>query len=43
LQAKCDQTEQEWKRAQSLVAQKAIADTDYDLAKANWLVAKANI
>jgi HlyD family secretion protein len=43
LQAKCDQTEQEWKRAQSLMPQKAIADTDYDLDKANWLVAKANV
>ncbi|MEN6449011.1 MAG: efflux RND transporter periplasmic adaptor subunit [Thermoguttaceae bacterium] len=43
LQAKADQTEQEWKRAQSLRPQKAIADTDYDLARANWQVNKANV
>ena len=43
LQAKCDQTEQEWKRAKSSAAQKAIADTDYDLDEANYLVAKANV
>ena len=43
LQAKADQAEQEWKRAQSLKPMKAIADTDHDLAKANCLVAKANV
>ena len=43
LQAKCDQAEQEWKRAQGLLPKKAIADTDYDLDKANWLAAKANV
>jgi HlyD family secretion protein len=43
LEAKFEQTEQDWKRAQSLLPQKAIADTDYDLAKANWRMAKANV
>jgi HlyD family secretion protein len=43
LHAKCIQTEKEWKRAESLRPMKAIADTDYDLAKANFLVAKANV
>ncbi len=43
LQAKCDQTEQEWKRAASLRPTKAIADTDYDLALANYKAAKANV
>jgi HlyD family secretion protein len=43
LEAKCAQTEQEWKRARKLKPQKAIADTDYDLDEANYLVAKANV
>jgi HlyD family secretion protein len=43
LVAKRDQTEQEWKRAELLRPKSAIADTDYDLAKANFLVAKANV
>jgi HlyD family secretion protein len=43
LQAKCDQAEREWKRAESLYPAKAIADTDYDLAVANYKAAKANV
>jgi HlyD family secretion protein len=43
LQARFLQAEQEWKRAQSLLPAKAIADTDYDLAVANYTSAKANI
>ncbi|MCE5269011.1 MAG: efflux RND transporter periplasmic adaptor subunit [Planctomycetaceae bacterium] len=43
LQAKCNQTEQEWKRARSLKPTQAIADTDYDLARANYLTAQANV
>jgi HlyD family secretion protein len=43
LQAKCVQAEQDWKRAQALLPEKAIADTDYDLARANYRVAQANI
>lgn len=42
-QAKCLQTEQEWKRAQSLRPKGAIADTDYDLAAANYKAAEANV
>jgi HlyD family secretion protein len=43
LDAKRVQTEQEWKRAQDLLPKKAIADTDFDLAKANYLMAQANV
>ncbi len=43
LEAKCNQTEQEWRRAKSLLPTKAIADTDYDLAEANYLSAKATV
>ena len=43
LQAKRDQTEQDWKRAQLLLPQSAIAQTDYDLAHANCLMAEANV
>jgi HlyD family secretion protein len=43
LEAKSRQAEQEWKRAKSLIPQKAIADTDYDTALANHEVAKANV
>ncbi len=43
MQAHCDQAEQEWKRAESLRPTKAIADTDYDLAVANYKAAKANV
>lgn len=41
--AKCDQVEQEWKRAQSLRPAKAIADSDYDLAYGNFRMAAANV
>ena len=43
LRAKRAQTEQEWRRAESLRPTKAIADTDYDLAVANFKVADANV
>jgi HlyD family secretion protein len=42
-EAKLDQSEQEWKRAKTLHEQNAIADTDYDLSKANCQTAKANV
>jgi HlyD family secretion protein len=41
--ARRDQTEQEWKRAQQLRTDRAIAGTDYDVAMANHRVAKANV
>ena len=43
LKAHYDQTEQEWKRAKSLLPAKAIADTDYDLALSNLRMAEANV
>ncbi|MCE9555374.1 MAG: efflux RND transporter periplasmic adaptor subunit [Planctomycetes bacterium] len=54
LEAKCDQAEQDWKRAESLrnIASiegsgnrriKAIADSDYDSAQADYKAAKANL
>lgn len=43
LQAKAENAETEWKRAQSLRPSKAIADTDYDTAVANYKAAKANV
>lgn len=43
LEAKCFQAEQEWKRAESLKAKNAIADTDFDTAMANVKAAKANL
>ncbi len=43
LKAHCDQTEQEWKRAKSLLPAKAIADTDYDLALTNFRMAESNV
>lgn len=43
LQARCEQTEQEWKRAEALRPTKAIADTDYDLTLSNYKAAKANV
>ena len=43
LQAHADQAEQEWKRAETLLPTKAIADTDYDLDVANYKAAKANV
>ena len=43
FQAHLDQSEAEWKRAQSLLPSKAIADTDYDLDRANYKAAVANM
>jgi HlyD family secretion protein len=43
LEAKCDQAKQEWKRAQTLLPEKAIADSDYDLMDTNFRVSKANL
>ena len=43
LDARCDQTEQEWKRAETLHPKKAIAETDYETARANWRIAVANL
>ena len=43
LRAKCDQAKNEWLRAQSLLPEKAIADTDYDMIASNYHVAKANV
>lgn len=43
LEAKADNAETEWKRAQSLRPSKAIADTDYDTVLANYKAAKANV
>lgn len=42
-QAKRDQAEQEWNRAQKLRPQEAIAETDFDTARANFKVAAANV
>ena len=42
-EAKLEQTRREWKRAQDLLPQKAIADTDYDLDKSNYETAVANV
>ncbi len=42
LQAKRDQTERAWKRAQTLRPKKAIADTDYDIAATDFRMATAN-
>jgi HlyD family secretion protein len=42
-QAKQKQAEQEWKRAQVLRPQNAIAETDYDTADANFRIAGANV
>jgi HlyD family secretion protein len=42
-EAKHEQTRREWKRAQDLLPKKAIADTDYDLAKSNYETAVANV
>jgi HlyD family secretion protein len=43
LEAKLAQAEQDWKRAESLRPLKAIADTDYDAAKANFKIATASV
>ena len=42
-QAKLEQAKRDWKRAESLLPEKAISDTDYDLAKATLETAKANV
>jgi len=42
-QAKLEQATRDWKRAENLAAAKAISDSDYDLAKAAWEAAKANV
>ena len=41
--AKLEQAGREWKRAQVLLPQKAIADTDYDLDRSNYDAAVANV
>jgi HlyD family secretion protein len=41
--ARLEQTKGEWERAKSLRPLKAIAGTDYDLAKANYDAAKASV
>jgi HlyD family secretion protein len=41
--AKLEQAERDWKRVQKLLPEKAVADTDYDLAKATYEGAKANV
>jgi HlyD family secretion protein len=41
--AKLDQAKRDWARAEKLLAQKAIADTDYDTAKATLETAYANV
>ena len=42
-QAKLEQAKRDWKRAESLLPEKAISDTDYDVAKAAFETAKANV
>jgi HlyD family secretion protein len=41
--ARLEQMRREWKRAEDLLPDKAISDTDYDLAKVNYLSAEASI
>ena len=43
LKAKFRQTESEWKRAETLFATKAISDSEYDTAKADYEMAEANV
>jgi HlyD family secretion protein len=43
LEAKYEQAKQEWKRAQALRPLKALSDTEYDAAVANYKAAEANI
>ena len=43
MNAKFDQAEAEWKRAQELYNTKLMAQVDYDTDKANYEVAKANV
>jgi HlyD family secretion protein len=42
-EAKLEQSKREWQRAEVLLPKKAIADTDYDLTKANYETAAANV
>jgi HlyD family secretion protein len=43
MNAKLDQADAEWKRAQSLFDSKLMSQVDYDTDKANYEVAKANV
>lgn len=43
LEAKCEQAEQEWKRAEGLRPLQAISDSDYDIALADYKAAKASV
>ncbi|HLZ54254.1 MAG TPA: efflux RND transporter periplasmic adaptor subunit [Verrucomicrobiae bacterium] len=43
MNARLDQAEAEWKRAQSLYDSKLMSQVDYDTDKANYEVAKANV
>jgi HlyD family secretion protein len=43
MKAKLVQAEAEWKRAQSLLSSKLMAQVDYDTDEANYEVAKANV
>ena len=43
MNAKLDQAEAEWKRAQELYLNKLMSQVDYDTDKANYEVAKANV
>jgi len=43
MNAKLDQAEAEWKRAQELFTSKLMSQVDYDTDKANYEVAKANV
>jgi HlyD family secretion protein len=43
MNARLDQAEAEWKRAQDLFKSKLVAQVDFDTAKANYEVAKANV
>ena len=43
MNAKLDQAEAEWKRAQELYHNKLMSQVDYDTDKANYEVAKANV
>jgi HlyD family secretion protein len=42
-EAKLEQAKQGWKRAEALKPQKAIAETDYDTARANLRIGEANV
>ena len=43
LEAKFRKAERDWKRAESLLPKKAIADTDYDTDLSDYEAAKANV